>query len=116
MSGAVVTAVAVSAAVGVATAAYTTHEQKKAAKKERIATENARAETQAAAIEAEDTARTNEKLLRDASAESETASITFGTEDDEEIGTYNDFISKAPRKKATTGLSTGSGSGLGFGV
>ncbi len=62
-------------------------------------------------------ASANEKAIFDASAETKEASYTFGTNNQEPIGQFDDFISK--KSKANTPKKLGGlsgGSGLGFGV
>lgn len=94
-----------SAVIGAGSAAYTASESKKASK-----------EASSKAAQLAEERQADEKKIRDASVTPESASVTFGVDDEEEnsLGSFNDFI--AP-KASTTGLgSTSTSVGLGFNV
>jgi len=100
-------AILTSAAIGVAGAVYSGNEQKKAQ-------EEAENEQQRLAEEA----RVNEQQILQQQAleaeQSKGATVEFGTQDeDDEMGTYDDFIT--PKQSKGVGLGGTSGtSGLGF--
>ncbi|RLC29535.1 MAG: hypothetical protein DRH37_07320 [Deltaproteobacteria bacterium] len=99
-------AIIASTVVGLAGTVYTQEQQKSAQNKARKAQDKA-----------ENEARINEKKIRDASAEVKTASFGFGDGDDDEIGSYDDFLAPTQAQVGTakTGLNAG-GSSTGLGV
>ena len=101
------TALLVSSAVSVGSSIYAANKQEDA--QQAAEAENRRMQMEAQANE--------QRIFEDTKGQSESATISFGSQDDDEMGSYNDFLTPLSTKTAsTTGLSTGTSSGLGFGV
>jgi hypothetical protein len=100
------TALVASAVIGAATSAY-------AGKQTRDAAKEAEAEQRRAAEEAK---AEQERIARETGPEQDAATIDFGTnKKGKTIGSTNDFL--VPKSTSSTaGLTTGSGTGLGFGI
>ena len=99
-------AIIASAIIGAGTSAYAGSQQRKAQ-------EEAEAEQRRVREEEEERAR---QIAADARPEGEQATIAFGSQKKGgEVGSFSDFLVPKSSSK-TAGLSTGSGSGLGFGV
>ena len=94
------TAALIAGGVGLGGSVYAANKQDEARKEAEDAANYAR-------IQAEE----EEKRIFEATKpEEEAAKITFGTGDDDELGTYNQFLTKAPNSAPTIG------GGLGFGT
>lgn len=95
-----------SAIIGAGSAAYSSSQQKKATKQ---ASDRAQ--------ELEQQRREDEKLIRDASVTPESATVTFGVEDEDdndELGSFNQFITPKNNQAGLGG--TPKSTGLGFNV
>ena len=96
------TAALLSAVIGAGSAVYSSTQASDAAKKAREEQTRLRTEAQEEA----------DRLAAEARPEEETATIEFGKEDEEELGSTNDFLIS---KTTSTGLTSGSlTGGLGF--
>ena len=96
------TAALLSAVIGAGTAVYSSEQAKSAAQKAEDEQTRLREEAQEEA----------DRLAAEARPEEETATIEFGAEDEEELGSANDFLVS---KTVSTGLTSGSlTGGLGF--
>lgn len=99
-------AIIASAVIGAGSAAHSSHQQRKATRE---------AEEEQRRITEEERLR-SEQIARDTGPEGEAATIAFGSQKkDSTVGSFSDFLVPKGSSK-TAGLSTGSGSGLGFGV
>lgn len=100
------TALVASAILSAGSAAYSSSQQRKAQRE---------AEEEQKRIQEEERKR-SEQIAADTRPEGEQATIAFGSQKKGgEVGSFSDFLVPKSASK-TAGLSTGSGSGLGFGV
>ena len=83
----------IGAVIGAGGAIYSSNKQSEAQREAERRAEEAR-------LEAE---REQERIFRATKPEEEEAKISFGTEDDEEMGTYNEFLAPKPTSKPTLG-------------
>ena len=99
-------AIIASAVIGAGTSLHASSQQRKAQKE---------AEEEQRRIQEEERTRA-EQIAADTRPEGEAATIAFGSQKkDTTVGSFSDFLVPKSSSK-TAGLSTGAGSGLGFGV